>query len=105
MKKVYLLDVSSLFFRAFYAIRPLSAPDGTPVNAIYGFVAMLIKLLKEERPQYVAVCYDIKEPSFRREIYPEYKANRTEMPEDLQKQLPFIKQVVDNLGLPSFQRV
>jgi DNA polymerase I len=85
MKRIYLVDVSSLFFRAYYAVRPLTAPNGTPVNAIYGFLSMLVKLIKEEKPDYIAFCYDVKEPSFRHELYTEYKAHRTEMPEDHQE--------------------
>ncbi len=103
MKKIFLVDISSLFFRAYYAIRPLSAPSGLPVNAIYGFLSMLIKLLKEEKPEYIVFCYDRKEPSFRKELYPEYKANRTEMPEDLALQIPYIKKLADVLGIPSFE--
>ncbi|MEK6773833.1 MAG: DNA polymerase I [Bdellovibrionota bacterium] len=103
MKKIFLVDVSSLFFRAYYAIRPLSSPSGLPVNAIYGFLSMLIKLLKAEKPEYIAFCYDRKEPSFRKDLYEDYKANRTEMPEDLGKQIPYIKKLADVLGIPSFE--
>lgn len=99
MKKIYLVDVSSMFFRAFYAIRPLSTPQGVPVNAVYGFLSMIIKLLKDEKPEYIAFCYDRKQPSFRKEMYAEYKANRTEMPEDLEVQIPYIKQVASLLGI------
>lgn len=102
-KKIYLVDVSSMFFRAFYAIRPLSSPSGLPVNAIYGFLSMLTKLLKEEHPEFVVFCYDRKEPSFRKDLYTEYKANRTEMPEDLAKQIPYIKKLADVLGIPSLE--
>ena len=80
MKKLYLVDVSSMFFRAFYAIRPLSTPAGLPVNAVYGFLSMVTKLMKTEKPEYMVFCYDRKEPSFRHEMYEEYKAHRTEMP-------------------------
>lgn len=100
---MYLVDVSSMFFRAYYAIRPLTSPSGLPVNAIYGFVSMIVKLLKEEKPDYFVFCYDRKEPSFRKEIYPEYKAHRTEMPEDLGKQIPYIKKIADLLGIPSLE--
>lgn len=103
MKKLYLVDVSAMFFRAFYAIRPLTAPSGLPVNAIYGFLSMIIKLLKEEKPEYLVFCYDRKEPSFRKELYDDYKAHRTEMPEDLVKQVPYIKQLADLLGIPSYE--
>ena len=94
MKRIYLIDISSFIFRAFYAIRPLTSPAGLPTNAVYGVISMLIKLLKEDKPEYVVVCYDRKEPSFRKELYEAYKANRSEMPEDLVPQMPVIKKVI-----------
>lgn len=104
MKKIYLVDVSSMFFRAFYAIRPLTTPKGVPVNAVYGFLSMTLKLLKDEKPDYLAFCYDRKEPSFRKELYEDYKANRTEMPEDLGVQIPIIKNLIDLLGIPALEK-
>lgn len=103
--KIYLIDVSSLFFRAFYAVRPLTSPKGLPVNAIYGYLSMLLKLIKDENPQYIAFCYDRKDPSFRKDLYAEYKANRTEMPEDLAQQMPYIKQIAGLLGIPALEVV
>jgi DNA polymerase-1 len=103
MKKIYLVDVSSMFFRAYYAIRPLSSPSGVPVNAIYGFLSMITKLFKEEKPDYMVFTYDRKEPSFRKDLYPEYKANRTTMPEDLAAQIPYIKKLADYLGIPALE--
>jgi DNA polymerase-1 len=103
MKKLFLVDVSSLFFRAFYAVRPLSSPSGVPTNAIYGFLSMLMKLMKDEKPEYLVFCYDRKEPSFRKDIYPEYKAHRTEMPEDLAPQIPYIKKLAEVMGIPSLE--
>jgi DNA polymerase-1 len=102
-KKIYLIDVSSLFFRAFYAIRPLSTPAGVPVNAVYGLLSMLIKLLKSEKPEYAVVCYDRKEPSFRKDLYVDYKANRTEMPDELVQQIPYLRRLVNSLGIPSLE--
>ena len=103
MKKMYLVDVSSMFFRAFYAVRPLTSPSGLPVNAIYGFISMITKLLKDEKPEYLVFCYDRKEPSFRKDMYQEYKAHRTEMPEDLAKQMPAIKQIAPLFGIPTLE--
>jgi DNA polymerase-1 len=103
MKKLFLVDVSSLFFRAFYAVRPLTSPSGLPTNAIYGFLSMVMKLLKEEKPEYIVFCYDRKDPSFRKEIYEAYKANRTEMPEDLAPQIPYIKKLAEVMGIPSLE--
>ncbi|OFZ12373.1 MAG: DNA polymerase I [Bdellovibrionales bacterium RBG_16_40_8] len=99
MKKLYLVDVSSMFYRAFYAIPPLRTSSGIPTNALYGFLAMSIKLLREKKPDYMVYCFDRKEPSFRHEMYAEYKANRAEMPEDLQPQVPYIRELTDKLGI------
>lgn len=103
MKKLYLVDVSSMYFRAFYAIRPLSNSKGLPTNALYGFISMTIKLLREVKPDYMAFCFDHKKKSFRVDIDSRYKANRDEMPEDLQKQVPYIRRIVDALGIPAFE--
>lgn len=103
MKKIYLIDVSSMFFRAFYAVRPLHSTEGVPVNAVYGFISMISKLLKEKKPEYIAFCYDRKEPSFRKDLDVNYKANRTEMPDDLQVQMPYIKQVASLFGIQDIE--
>ncbi|WP_409478049.1 DNA polymerase I [Pseudobdellovibrio sp. HCB154] len=103
MKKIYLVDVSSMFFRAFYAIRPLSSTKGVPVNAVYGFISMIVKLFKEKNPDHMVFCYDRKEPSFRKDLYTDYKANRTEMPDDLQVQMPYLKQVADLFGIADIE--
>lgn len=103
--RLFLVDVSSLFFRAFYAVRPLTSPNGIPVNAIYGYLSMILKLLKEENPEYIVFCNDTKEPSFRKEIYEDYKAHRTEMPEDLVPQIPYIKKLAEMLGISSVELV
>jgi len=105
MKKIYLVDVSSMFFRAFYAIRSLTNQEGMPTNAIYGLLSMTIKLMREKKPDYMAFCYDRPEPSFRKEIDPRYKANRTEMPSDLVPQIPYIKSLALALGIPCFEKV
>lgn len=104
MKKLYLVDVSSMFFRAFYAIRSLTNPAGLPVNAVYGLLSMTVKLLREIRPDYMAFCFDRPEPSFRKEMDPNYKAHRTEMPADLVPQLPYIRKLAEALGIPCFDK-
>lgn len=98
-----LIDASSFIFRAYYAVRPLSNRAGLPTNALFGFANMMIKVLEEMRPSHIAVVYDTKHPSFRKEMFPEYKANRTAMPEDLVPQMDYIKKYVQTLGLPSFE--
>ena len=105
MKKRYLIDLSSLIFRAFYAVRPLHSSDGTPVNAVYGVLSMILRLVKEEKTNHLIFCQDQKEPSFRKEIYSEYKAHRTEMPEDLVPQMAIIEQLIDALGFAKVGKV
>lgn len=100
MKSLYLVDVSNMFFRAFYAIPRLTNSKGMPTNALYGFVGMTVKLLRENRPDYMAYCFDLPEANFRDELYADYKANRSEMPEDLVPQMPYIRQITELLGIP-----
>ena len=99
MKKLYLVDTSSMFFRAFYGIRMLNNSKGFPTNAIYGFLTMSIKLLKEEQPDYMVYCYDQPTGSFRKEIFEDYKANRGETPEELALQIPYIKKLTELMGI------
>ena len=89
---VYLVDVSSLFFRAYYAISShLSSPRGLPTNALYGLLSMTDKFIRENQAEHIVYCFDHESPSFRVKIYPEYKANRGETPEDLKAQIPLYK--------------
>lgn len=105
MKKVYLVDVSSIFFRSFYAIRQLSNSKGMPTNAIYGFLTAITKLLKEHKPDSIAFCFDRPEDGFREEIYSEYKANRDEAPDDLVKQFPYLPIIADALSIACFDKL
>lgn len=105
MKKLYVVDVSSMFFRAFYAIPPLTNEEGMPTNALYGFLSMTIKLLRDVKPDYLVFCFDRKEPSFRLELYEQYKANRSEMPEDLVPQVPYVRKLTEALGIKAIDMV
>jgi DNA polymerase I len=99
--KVILLDGHSLAFRAFFALPDtLVTSSGQVTNAVYGFTAMLIKLLADERPQAVIVCFDKGAPQFRLDDYAEYKANRAETPEGFRQQLPLIREVLAALRIP-----
>ncbi|MEK7791311.1 MAG: PIN domain-containing protein, partial [Deltaproteobacteria bacterium] len=100
-KKLYLIDGNSYFYRAFYAIRPLTTSKGLHVNAVYGFATMILKVLKEHKPDYLSIIFDSKEETFRKKMYPEYKANRAEMPHDLIEQIPYIQAVVDAFNIHS----
>ena len=88
--RLVVIDGANAIYRAFFAIPNLKAPDGSPTGAAYGFVTMLSKVLREEQPTHVAVASDPRGGSFRREIYPEYKAGRDKQPEDLTAQLSLI---------------
>jgi DNA polymerase-1 len=102
-ERVYLIDGSSYIYRAYFAIRHLSNSKGEATNAIYGFTKMLLTLLREEQPDRVAVIFDAKGPTFRKKLYPDYKANRSAMPEDLVPQIPLIKDVVRAFNLPALE--
>lgn len=92
---VYLIDGSAYIYRAYHAIAPLSNSSGLPTHAIFGFTNILLRVIREKTPQFLAVAFDLKGPTFRHELFSEYKANRPPMPEDLSCQIPYIKQVVE----------
>ena len=101
--KLMILDGNSIVNRAYYGVRPLNAPDGTPTNAIYGFVAILQRLLEEQQPQAVCVSFDLKAPTFRHRQYEAYKAQRKGMPEELAAQMPILKEVLDAMGIRRYE--
>ncbi|NPB08885.1 MAG: DNA polymerase I [Thermodesulfobacteria bacterium] len=101
---LFVIDGSSFIFRAYYAIKGhLSNRKGLPTKAIFGFTQMLTKLLREMDPQYAVICFDAKGPTFRHEIYTEYKANRPPMPDDLAVQIPYIREVAKAFGVPQLE--
>ena len=101
---IYLIDASVFVFRAYYTIPPdMQAPDGTPINALYGFCRFLGDILERQKPEYMAVAFDESlSTSFRNEIYPEYKGNRDPAPEDLKVQFALCRQAAALLGLSVF---
>ncbi len=101
--RLYLIDGSSYVFRAFYAIPHLSNSKGLPTNAALGFTQMLLKVIKEHRPDYLIVVFDSKAPTFRSQVYQEYKANRPAMPEALALQIPYIKRIVEAYRIASLE--
>ncbi len=100
---LYLVDGSGYIFRAYYAIRPLSNSQGLPTNALYGFTTMLLKLIKQEKPDHLAVVFDAGRKTFRNDVYPDYKANRLEPPEDLIPQFPYFRRIVEALNIPCLE--
>ena len=99
-----ILDGNSIVNRAFYGVRPLTAPDGTPTNAIYGFLAILQRLLDEQKPDALCVSFDLKAPTFRHRAYEEYKAQRKPMPEELAVQMPLLKETLDAMGIRRYEK-
>ena len=99
-KKLVLVDGSSYLFRAYHGLPQLTSPSGHPTGAIYGVLNMLRKLIKDEQPDRVAVVFDAKGKTFRNDIYPEYKANRPPMPDDLRIQIEPLHQIIKAQGLP-----
>lgn len=91
---VYLIDGSACIYRAYHAITPLSAPDGLPTHAVYGFTNILLKILRDKKVRYLSVAFDKRGPTFRHALDPSYKANRPPMPDDLAAQIPFIRDIV-----------
>ena len=98
-----ILDGNSIVNRAFYGVRPLNAPDGTPTNAVYGFLAILQRLLEEQKPDALCVSFDLKAPTFRHKAYEGYKAQRKAMPEELAQQMPILKEVLDQMGIRRYE--
>ncbi len=100
--KLLLLDGHSLAYRAFYALREvdMSTTTGQPTNAVFGFTSMLINLLRDEEPTHVGVAFDVSRQTFRREVYTEYKAGRSETPDDFRGQVELIRKVLDALHIP-----
>ncbi|HSV92324.1 MAG TPA: DNA polymerase I [Desulfobacterales bacterium] len=100
---VFLIDGTAYIHRAFHAIQGLTNSQGLPTNAAFGFTRMLIKLMEERRPEYVAMFFDARGPTFRHELSPDYKANRPAMPDEMAIQIPYIKRITAAYRLPVFE--
>ncbi len=101
--KLMILDGNSIVNRAFFGVRPLNAPDGTPTNAIFGFLNILQRMLDEQKPDAVCVSFDRREPTFRHKAYDGYKAQRKGMPEELAAQMPVLKETLDAMGIRRYE--
>ena len=107
MEKIAIIDGNSILNRAFYGImssRMLQTADGTYTNAVYGFLAILFKLLEEEKPDYLAVAFDVKHPTKRHEMYKDYKGTRKGMPDELAMQMPIMKQVLEAMNIAVIEK-
>lgn len=104
MSKIVLIDGHSILNRAFYGVPDLTNAKGLHTNAVYGFLNILFKILEEEKPDYLTVAFDVKAPTFRHEIYKEYKGTRKPMPEELREQVPVMKEVLQAMGVLIMER-
>lgn len=98
-----ILDGNSIINRAFFGVRPLNAPDGTPTNAVFGFINILQRLVDSRQPDALAVAFDLKGPTFRHLQYDGYKAQRKGMPEELAAQMPVLKELLDTMGIRRYE--
>jgi len=99
MASLYLIDGHNVLYRTFFGVPRLTAPDGTPTNVVLGVARILLKILREERPDAVVAVFDSREPTPRHALYPDYKANRLKTPEDLAAQIPVVDEMIDALGV------
>jgi len=103
-KRIFLIDGSHAMFRSYHAIRTLATSRGLPTNATFGFIQIVQKIIKDYDPEYLVVVFDLPGPTFRHKIFPEYKANRPPMPEDLVEQIPWIKKALEAYRIPQIQQ-
>ena len=101
-EKIVLMDGHSILNRAFYGVPELTNSEGWHTNAVYGFLNILFKILEEEKPEYLTVAFDVKEPTFRHEMYADYKGTRKPMPAELHEQVPIMKDVLKAMGAVSY---
>ncbi len=102
MQRLFVIDGHGLVYRAYFAIKSLSTSKGILTNAVYGFINMLLKLLRDEKPEYLAVVFDSKTPTLRHEKFPQYKAQRKKMPDEMRQQIPLIMEVISAFNIPIF---
>ncbi len=103
-EKIMLIDGNSIVNRAFYGVPLLTNAEGRYTNAVYGFLNILLKLIEEEKPDYLAVAFDLHAPTFRHKAFTEYKGNRKSMPEELREQMPLLKEVLRSMGIVLYEQ-
>lgn len=104
MKKLILIDGNALVHRAFHALPPLTSPSGIVVNAVFGFNSILIKTVKDLKPDYIAAAFDLAGPTFRHEEFAEYKVHRERAPDELYAQIPLVKNTLEAFGIPIYEK-
>ena len=103
--EIYIIDGSAYIYRAYHAVRPLTNSSGLPTHAVYGFAAMLKKLINDKRPEYLAIALDSRGPVFRHDMFSDYKANRPPMPDDLVVQVPYIRSLIEAYNILSLAEI
>src|SRR3989344_1757687 len=104
MKKLVLIDSNALVHRAFHALPPMNNSQGVMTNAVYGFMSILMKMIKDLRPDYIAATFDLAAPTFRHEEFAEYKAHREKAPDELHAQVPLVTEVLAAFGIPIYEK-
>lgn len=104
MKTLVLIDSHALIHRCFHALPPFTTPQGKPIGAVYGTATIILRMLREIKPDYIAACFDLAEPTFRHQEYKEYKAKRAKTPEDLTPQFEAIRRLYDAFGIKYFEK-
>src|SRR3989338_6879959 len=103
-KRLIVIDSSSLLYRAFHALPPLTNAKGQPTGAVYGFLLIFFKAIKDLEANYIVACFDTKKPTFRHEKFEEYKAGRAPTPDGISAQFPVIKEVLKAFNIPLFEK-
>lgn len=104
MEKLILIDGNAILHRAYHALPPLTTPDGEPINAVYGFITMLLRLITDLKPTYIAVTFDEKKPTFRHVQYVGYQAHRPRTDSELVNQFKLIRKVVQAMDIPYYSQ-
>ena len=103
-EKILLIDGHNIINRAFYAVTTLTNSEGLHTNAIFGFLNTMFKILEEEKPDYLCVAFDVSAPTFRHEMYAPYKGTRKPMPQELQEQVPVLKELLHAMGIATMEK-
>lgn len=104
MRTLILIDSNALIYKCFYALPKLTTPEGEPIGAVYGFTSIILKILREFKPDYIAAAFDMKAPTFRHKEYKEYKAQRPKAPQELYDQIPKAKETLSAFQIPVFEK-
>lgn len=104
MAKLVLIDGNAILHRAYHALPLLTTKDGEPINAVYGLISSLLRIIQDHEPTHITVCFDRKEPTFRQEVFEDYQAHRPEMDEDLADQFDYAKKVLKAFGIPIYSK-